>query len=775
MNPIATDNGRFKDGNPATGEYGTVVTAEHMNNVQDAVRTNQGEILTVLKEADIEPNETDETQLWQALQVLSGQVESIEALRQFEPIRDRQVVYVRAYYANSAEGGGYFIADLSDKITADNSGTVIVTTGGKRWIRVVSTCITPFEFGAKADFNHDDSDALQAAINYAQQTGIELRQPTGIYVLRKGLNITKPIKWTGDGVNQGYNLSRTESFKLNGTVNLFVDTGNKDKTALGCTDGRANGGLINNAASADFGAIDSQFMLSNYYNNDANPETGAAATPRKFSTGIYVAYGVEGCVFRDFSVILGFNGPSIDGYINKTLTLADDWDVGIYLDNSRKNILENIQVMGYWRLNGLLIRSGVLNFEEQDNNRLYAGAEENKIYNCIFQGWRSVAFRSVDMFRVMEVTPEYIDVPWADNHPFDIKHGVRKGEFTTVFIGVLSAKKVNDRLRFYTNESQVGRVVVGDSLSPNFVGNGVSGTVLRDCRLHGMWHTSERRISDPAIQGSMPPSACLEVSGTRIRGIRYEGSKCQTVDDIGLFLHQCIDFYIGSGARFEGSSPSTGAGGIRNIATNLKDSDICVRPTYRIHLGDMEQPAADFTPLFGSRPSKFRSDGYFKPDGGAVHYAQGGLMIGGDHSSHHLKSYQEAGYTMGFFIENKGDLRNTIAKRYGRQQRIGDAIHINSTFTFKPTFTTASGRIYFMLPTPATAKADYKTAFAVACQGISLADGYSQIMGVIESGSQHIYLYAFGGDKKPLPIDVSHLQSGRFVEVTFDMAYQIDL
>ncbi|MDD6911317.1 hypothetical protein [Actinobacillus minor] len=37
MNPIATDNGRFKDGNPATGEYGTVVTAQHMNNVQDSL------------------------------------------------------------------------------------------------------------------------------------------------------------------------------------------------------------------------------------------------------------------------------------------------------------------------------------------------------------------------------------------------------------------------------------------------------------------------------------------------------------------------------------------------------------------------------------------------------------------------------------------------------------------------------------------------------------------------------------------------------------------
>ncbi len=156
MNPIATDNGRFKDGNPATGEYGTVVTAEHVNNVQDAVRTNQGEILTVLKEAGIEPNETDETQLWQALQVMAGQVESIEALRQFEPVRDRQIVYVKSYYAGSNVGGGEFYADLSDKATADNRGTVIVTTNGIRWKRVYQQ-ITPLDFGAIGDNTADDT------------------------------------------------------------------------------------------------------------------------------------------------------------------------------------------------------------------------------------------------------------------------------------------------------------------------------------------------------------------------------------------------------------------------------------------------------------------------------------------------------------------------------------------------------------------------------------------------------------------------------------------
>lgn len=146
MNPIATDNGRFKDGNPATGDYGTVVTAEHMNNVQDSVISMQSEIITVLTEAGIEVNPNDNTQLWQALQAIAGQVESIEALRQFEPVRDRQIAYVKGYYGGSNIGGGHFVADFNDEITIDNAGTVIVTTGGKRWKRIASH-LTLADFG----------------------------------------------------------------------------------------------------------------------------------------------------------------------------------------------------------------------------------------------------------------------------------------------------------------------------------------------------------------------------------------------------------------------------------------------------------------------------------------------------------------------------------------------------------------------------------------------------------------------------------------------------
>lgn len=167
MNPIATDNGRFKDGNPATGEYGTIVTAQHMNNVQDSVISMQNEIITVLNEAGITVNADDNTQLWQALQVLSGQVDSIAALREFEPLRDRQLAYVKGYHVGSTKGGGYFVADLTDTVTADNGGTVIVTSSGKRWKRICDS-LTIFDFGARLS-SENQTTLIQQALNAAAQ------------------------------------------------------------------------------------------------------------------------------------------------------------------------------------------------------------------------------------------------------------------------------------------------------------------------------------------------------------------------------------------------------------------------------------------------------------------------------------------------------------------------------------------------------------------------------------------------------------------------------
>ncbi|HDZ8193194.1 TPA: tail fiber protein [Enterobacter kobei] len=70
MPPVQTPDNLFHDGNPLTGELGTIVDAEHLNNVQGAVRDAQSELITVLNAAGINVAPSKQNQLLTALKAL---------------------------------------------------------------------------------------------------------------------------------------------------------------------------------------------------------------------------------------------------------------------------------------------------------------------------------------------------------------------------------------------------------------------------------------------------------------------------------------------------------------------------------------------------------------------------------------------------------------------------------------------------------------------------------------------------------------------------------
>ncbi|WP_279203983.1 hypothetical protein [Obesumbacterium proteus] len=72
MPPINTPDNLFHDGNPLTGEQGTIVTAEHLNNEQSAIRNIQSEILSVLTDSGITPEPDNQHQLLDALKLIIG-------------------------------------------------------------------------------------------------------------------------------------------------------------------------------------------------------------------------------------------------------------------------------------------------------------------------------------------------------------------------------------------------------------------------------------------------------------------------------------------------------------------------------------------------------------------------------------------------------------------------------------------------------------------------------------------------------------------------------
>lgn len=70
MPPIDSSDNLFHDGNPLTGEKGTIVSADFLNNSQGAIRDQQSELIEILSAAEIEPDAVNSGQLWDALQKL---------------------------------------------------------------------------------------------------------------------------------------------------------------------------------------------------------------------------------------------------------------------------------------------------------------------------------------------------------------------------------------------------------------------------------------------------------------------------------------------------------------------------------------------------------------------------------------------------------------------------------------------------------------------------------------------------------------------------------
>lgn len=70
INPIGTDDGQFHGGNQLTGAKGTMVTPDWLNDYQDATRSIQNEIISILTAANITPDVAQVSQLLTAIRLV---------------------------------------------------------------------------------------------------------------------------------------------------------------------------------------------------------------------------------------------------------------------------------------------------------------------------------------------------------------------------------------------------------------------------------------------------------------------------------------------------------------------------------------------------------------------------------------------------------------------------------------------------------------------------------------------------------------------------------
>lgn len=142
----------------------------------------------------------------------------------------RPYVQVAGYHAAGDGGGGLYRLDAADTTTADNGGTVIVSSAGGRWKLCHQGVVSVRQFGARGDDSTDDT----AAINAALANVYDLYIPEGVYRVSSALNFTaqnltrfagRKIRGAGLGdANSGASGTHGSVIRITGTNDAFYCT-----------------------------------------------------------------------------------------------------------------------------------------------------------------------------------------------------------------------------------------------------------------------------------------------------------------------------------------------------------------------------------------------------------------------------------------------------------------------------------------------------------------------------------------------------------------------
>lgn len=123
--------------------------------------------------------------------------------------------------SNVFDGGfGFFEVDTSDTTSADNGGTILVDTTGRRWKRQYDGSVNLLWF-AQGDGTTDDSAALQKAVDATAWGGrLDIPVPSVYYKVSSETAVSKPITITGPG---GSTISKRQMpcIKATGPHNIF--------------------------------------------------------------------------------------------------------------------------------------------------------------------------------------------------------------------------------------------------------------------------------------------------------------------------------------------------------------------------------------------------------------------------------------------------------------------------------------------------------------------------------------------------------------------------
>lgn len=457
------------------------------------------------------------------------------------------------------------------------------------------------DFGAVGDGITDDTAAIKACL--AANLGCKIYFPAGVYLLSDTLEIDGHYL-IGEGVDNWLisfpDQPKTEVF---GTHLRFIGTGTKRYKVTGTSDQRISGGWRTNSSSVN--SEDSFYKILNFMNENAVDTT--PATQRLISAAIYVKPGVERWGIEGIRIYPSYNG--LIGYNNKTIGLADNWDIGILIDSAEWGLCQDCQFVGYWRMAALLISHA-----PNDLGIYEAGAEHNKFLRCMFQGFRGISIRGGDYFRVTALTTNTIEIPWTSCSPIASSgNTLRSGSTTYSWTGL---SKSGDKLTLtgVTPSPVTNGLSIGDFMRNNTLTSGVGGTTFRDCYIAGLDHFSSRPSEWLGL--GLGVSAAIEANNAR--GVRFVDCKIATREQVMFFLLEADDWEISGdleAGSWVNSSNVSGNVGSRFIALTSLTSD--VQATYpagnvrNLYIRAAIDQSIDYEPIFTRTNTRFSDTGLF--------------------------------------------------------------------------------------------------------------------------------------------------------------------
>lgn len=446
-----------------------------------------------------------------------------------------------------------------------------------------------------------DWAATQCAFQHAKVSGKYVFGPAGTYVSKDTIIQPQYVKYIGEGPLENPSTPQDPNrfFKLVGTNYIFKGVGPKVHVAnLAACDGSSDGDLRTNTSSVEPG-YDTTYRKTSFWNHDANPITGAAATQKLFSCGWKIEQG-------GFSQLRGVGlipyHDGVNGYNDSLATWADDWDIGLWIDNHHDLLCESVSVVGYWRMAGVF---GSTSLPGRDTRS--PDWERNKFQHCHFQGFSSFLVRGSDLYDIKAVGADWIEIDWFDSHPFDpaFDDTFRTQEYGGLFCSYTGTQKVGAYLRITGVSPSPAAIDPSNTANRVILGrrtNGAADAAWDNCYFYGMNHRAYRATSAAFGESRYTtPSRCIEISGASIRGLKFNDScKVMTCDDIGLYLGNVLQFeYNGS---FESKDVEGRGTGLRNVAGIN---------SYQIRLGQKVRASTgvDMRPAYPTVDSRFTAPG----------------------------------------------------------------------------------------------------------------------------------------------------------------------